>query len=800
MTRYALALAVLAAPALAQTNRYWVEPIVDAWDDASNWSLTPSGPAGGGLPISGDDAYFTTRSICFYTGPGVSPAPVFDGVILQGTGSGTTQLLMSAGTLETGALSVGHNGPRNEVHISGGTLTAALLSVGLNGGEGTFTALSAAQVNAFNVKVGAGDATGTLDIEGGDFDFHRIDVSTTNFVGSGTGVGALNITGGRAQGSSIYLGIDGPATLDQSAGDLEVSVILAIGYDPAPSVHTQSDDAVLDVYGQLSIGNGIDGHGIFRHTGGFSNINELVIGKGENTTGALEFTGGVMGANTACVGAEGEASVTLDGGGFYPDTLTIGESVVAAPRPQRVTVRAGTLGAGTIAVGLGSGTQAHLDAFGGTINAQHIAVGADSGATGTLSATAPSGAAINADRVTIGELGNGTLSLDLGATIDTPLLEIGGSPTHSANAFIYGGTLRADTIDVRPDDSTDDQLTIQNGLIITSDLNIAPNASVLIAGDPGLDARISDITNGGDLTFNGIFGVLSGPFLGPPFNTRLLGTITNNGTFRSRTTISTEALAMSLVNNAQTDVLTDDVCVVMGFVTNTPTGTISVSRTSPIASGILDVRSTAGLMNQGLIELDDGQLAAPNGAVTNDGTIAGFGEIHAPVVNNAQINPSISEPAETLHITGGLTCAPSSILRFVVTTSGNTTIALPAGDVALDGAINIAFASDVPLPAHQTEYELIRCDAGTITGAPASTAVLGYPCEIVVEPTRVIARSLRCSPADVVAPYGALNLDDVDAFVAGFLAGGLIADCDANTNLNLDDIDCFVAAFLAGCS
>ncbi len=47
---------------------------------------------------------------------------------------------------------------------------------------------------------------------------------------------------------------------------------------------------------------------------------------------------------------------------------------------------------------------------------------------------------------------------------------------------------------------------------------------------------------------------------------------------------------------------------------------------------------------------------------------------------------------------------------------------------------------------------------------------------------------------------GALNVDDVDCFVAGFLASDLAAaDCDGNGALNVDDVDCFVAGFLAGC-
>ncbi len=46
---------------------------------------------------------------------------------------------------------------------------------------------------------------------------------------------------------------------------------------------------------------------------------------------------------------------------------------------------------------------------------------------------------------------------------------------------------------------------------------------------------------------------------------------------------------------------------------------------------------------------------------------------------------------------------------------------------------------------------------------------------------------------------GLVNLDDIDAFVVGFLGGDLLADLDANGILNFDDIDAFVASFLAGC-
>ncbi|GJM19862.1 MAG: hypothetical protein DHS20C14_20750 [Phycisphaeraceae bacterium] len=46
---------------------------------------------------------------------------------------------------------------------------------------------------------------------------------------------------------------------------------------------------------------------------------------------------------------------------------------------------------------------------------------------------------------------------------------------------------------------------------------------------------------------------------------------------------------------------------------------------------------------------------------------------------------------------------------------------------------------------------------------------------------------------------GTLNTDDIDVFVALFLAGSLDADFTGNGTLNTDDIDAFVALFIAGC-
>jgi len=50
-----------------------------------------------------------------------------------------------------------------------------------------------------------------------------------------------------------------------------------------------------------------------------------------------------------------------------------------------------------------------------------------------------------------------------------------------------------------------------------------------------------------------------------------------------------------------------------------------------------------------------------------------------------------------------------------------------------------------------------------------------------------------------ISADGVLNLDDINLFADGFVAGDLSVDQDANGVLNLDDVNLFAACFVAGC-
>lgn len=56
-----------------------------------------------------------------------------------------------------------------------------------------------------------------------------------------------------------------------------------------------------------------------------------------------------------------------------------------------------------------------------------------------------------------------------------------------------------------------------------------------------------------------------------------------------------------------------------------------------------------------------------------------------------------------------------------------------------------------------------------------------------------------CNPADLAEPYGTLDLADISAFVAAFVANDPIADLNTDELFDLTDLSAFVQAFTAGC-
>ncbi len=103
------------------------------------------------------------------------------------------------------------------------------------------------------------------------------------------------------------------------------------------------------------------------------------------------------------------------------------------------------------------------------------------------------------------------------------------------------------------------------------------------------------------------------------------------------------------------------------------------------------------------------------------------------------------------------------------------------------------FPSDIPDVA-----------AGTNLGLVWSIGGIGLPTEgqyhLDIFGESIGSGDQPCNPADIAAPFGVLDLNDVQAFVSAFIAGDTLADlAEPFGVLDLADLQAFVGAFIAGC-
>jgi len=141
----------------------------------------------------------------------------------------------------------------------------------------------------------------------------------------------------------------------------------------------------------------------------------------------------------------------------------------------------------------------------------------------------------------------------------------------------------------------------------------------------------------------------------------------------------------------------------------------------------------------------------------------------------------------------------------------NPALAAPgAPAVELNGAVTIDF--DITPPPGTHTFDFISTTGTIANNASLSVETMGFAglpgnfreVSFGVVTTSDGRQSLRLvitdCPADLVAPFGVLDLDDVDTFITAFLGGGPAADLVEPIGvLDLADIDAFIASFIAGC-
>ena len=90
-----------------------------------------------------------------------------------------------------------------------------------------------------------------------------------------------------------------------------------------------------------------------------------------------------------------------------------------------------------------------------------------------------------------------------------------------------------------------------------------------------------------------------------------------------------------------------------------------------------------------------------------------------------------------------------------------------------------------------------------LTGDGTSALFVSQSNDLVPNDTNgrddIFARAIACNAADIAPPFGLLDLNDINTFVSGFLAGDPIADINGDGLLDLSDVTTFTSAFMGGC-
>jgi hypothetical protein len=232
---------------------------------------------------------------------------------------------------------------------------------------------------------------------------------------------------------------------------------------------------------------------------------------------------------------------------------------------------------------------------------------------------------------------------------------------------------------------------------------------------------------------------------------------------------------------------------------------------SPITNGLIEIVDNIrfSVESQFIDFNDDPTGNQPNGFVSNDSSLVSFTDTMGSTVNIADAGEESDGPG--LRIFGD----DVSRARMDFVTPVNTlTVEFGNDDGSFVGgpiwATIRAFRGNIPegRVTVQANANDILDQSITFTGLFTRADFYysdanGNPINLieVVDNIRfdVATGPLPCNGADLTPPFGVLDLSDINAFVAAFIAQGPAADFDQNGIWDLSDINTFVSLFIAGC-
>ncbi|TFV73198.1 autotransporter domain-containing protein [Bradyrhizobium frederickii] len=234
--------------------------------------------------------------------------------------------------------------------------------------------------------------------------------------------GGLTIQNGATLSDSVgalgrFLGATGTATVDGAGSSWSNSADLSVGYSGAGTLTIRNGGAVGNQSGHVGRGAGATGT-VTVDGAGSTWTNHIALYVGNSGTGTLTIQNGgtVSNGADAFIGVNSGAtgSVTVDGAGStWTDT---GNLYVGQTGTGVLTIRNG----GAVS----NGADGHI--------------GANSGATGTVTVTGAGSSWTNSGTVSIGEAGNGTLTIASGGAVSNTTAKIGANVGATGTATVTG--------------------------------------------------------------------------------------------------------------------------------------------------------------------------------------------------------------------------------------------------------------------------------------------------------------------------------------------------------------------------
>ena len=566
---------------------------------------------------------------------------------------------------------------------TGGTFTlgggsTASLSLGATGGTGTYN-LSGGSITTQFLQSGNG-GTGNFIQTGGTVNATQLNISTVaGSNGSYTLSGAAGVTLGVANFEAI--GVSAPGTFTQNGGTHTLSGDLQLGQNAIGTGTYNLSGGVFNVAANIGVGQA--GTGNFNQTGGAMTVAAgFYVGSGAGSTGTYGITTGTASFGTIYLGYSGAGAINQSGGTSGVGALNIGTTLSNITGTGVYNHSAGALNVtGYGYLGVGGATGAYNLSGSGVLTVPNLPGTFNDLFIGVKGTFTQSGGTVN------GYVFNAGQFVFHGGTFNGTL-ENGANGTATFDSFVYFGSGL----------KNHGTLNIPGGQVGTAAAQTFSNDGTINLSASGQIFSNGPIINNGLITGTGSIGG-SSTFVNNLSITQGAGPLTFNFAPGTATNNGTVALAAGRAlnlfggfTNAGTFALNGASVIQNGTLANAVGGTVTgpgailatFTNSGVVTPGGGTLNIASAWTNSGIAQLGGISDNLTGGAVTNTGTVQGFGNVGAPVNNTAGVIEAIGGSLAlggTLTNPAGGTLASGTGSKIVVSAG----LAANAGVISLTG-------------------------------------------------------------------------------------------------------------------